>query len=164
MENLDLLTDEELRLRLVQYGFPNLPVTQTTRKVLIKKLRTYLENEKSKLRRETNYATRYSSGEESDNDVRGKLKAGRKPQGRSSVPVMPQSNVTYKPSMPPPLPRAKDRSTISISNTNVNKTPSSQTRSSSVYVSPVIINDSEDETDYSNRGPQDKGIIYGQFY
>lgn len=64
MEDLNALSNDELRYRLMQFGFPNLPVTSTTRKVLIKKLRNHLENEKSKLKRNTSYATRYSSDED----------------------------------------------------------------------------------------------------
>lgn len=70
MEDLNQLSNEDLKYRLTQFGFPNLPVTSTTRKVLIKKLRNHLENEKSKLKRDTSYATRYSSDEEhSDADT-----------------------------------------------------------------------------------------------
>lgn len=64
MDNLDQLSDDELRRRLLQFGFPNLPVTSTTRRILIKKLRNYMDTERSKLRRETTHATRYSSDEE----------------------------------------------------------------------------------------------------
>ena len=67
MEDLNGLTNEELKYRLTQFGFPNLPVTNTTRKVLIKKLKHYMDNGKSKLKRETTYATRYSSDEDYGN-------------------------------------------------------------------------------------------------
>lgn len=86
MDNLEFLSDSELRLRLIQFGFPNLPVTATTRKLLIKKLRMHTENQKSQLRRETSYATRYSSGEESDNNEIKKRK-----NQRATVSGIPQT-------------------------------------------------------------------------
>lgn len=60
MDNLELLSDDDLKRRLLQYGFPNLPITSTTRKVLIKKLRNFMNTETAKLRRDAKYATRYS--------------------------------------------------------------------------------------------------------
>lgn len=92
MDNLEFLSDSELRLRLIQFGFPNLPVTATTRKLLIKKLRMHTENQKSQLRRETSYATRYSSGEESDNnDI-------KKRKNRATVSGIPQATRMAPPS------------------------------------------------------------------
>lgn len=88
MDNLELLSDSELRTRLVQYGFPNLPITITTRKTLIKKLRLHMDNEKTKLRRETTNATRYSSGEESDNNDASK----RRKNVRATVSNIPISS------------------------------------------------------------------------
>lgn len=64
MTDIDALTNEQLRLRLLEYGFANMPVTSTTRNVLIKKLKKHLEGEKSKTRRETIHVAKYSSGEE----------------------------------------------------------------------------------------------------
>lgn len=68
MEDWNSLTNEELRFRLLQFGFPNQPVTANTRKVLIRKLQKHVENEKSKLKRNTSYATRYSSDEDLSSD------------------------------------------------------------------------------------------------
>ncbi|XP_049542114.1 inner nuclear membrane protein Man1 [Anopheles darlingi] len=87
MDALDQLSDDELRLQLVQFGFPNMPVTGTTRNILIKKLRHHLEEEKRKVRRESSQAARYSSGEESDGSDGRKLggsSSARKTFGRSS--------------------------------------------------------------------------------
>uniref|UniRef100_A0A8D8P2U5 (northern house mosquito) hypothetical protein n=1 Tax=Culex pipiens TaxID=7175 RepID=A0A8D8P2U5_CULPI len=122
MDNLDLLTDDELRLRLMQYGFQNLPITSNTRKLLIKKLRNHMESEKGKLRRETSYATRYSSGEESDGG------AERRGSGRRATT---SATVNSRMTMPPPPARpvvnsssSKRTSAISssssINNNNVN--------------------------------------------
>lgn len=159
MDNLDLLTDDELRHRLIQYGFQNLPITSNTRKLLIKKLRNHMENEKGKLRRETSFATRYSSGEESDGDKRS-AKSGRRSTAAGAV----TSSSGTRSTMPPPAARpASRRNTTTISTTSSsplrnnnnssssashNKSISPGSNRSSVYISPVIINDSEEE-DYS---------------
>lgn len=103
MDDLNELSNEELQYRLTQFGSPNLPVTSTTRKVLLKKLRNLIENEKSKLRRDTDYATRYSS----DEDVSGLVtKSGAKSikgRGRSTISANARlaSNRTNL-NMPPP--------------------------------------------------------------
>lgn len=80
MEDLNELSNEELQYRLAQFGVPNIPVTVTTRKTLIKRLRNLIEGEKSKLRRDTEYATRYSSDEDISstvNDTKAKTTKGR---------------------------------------------------------------------------------------
>lgn len=41
--SLDNLSDSELRKKLVEHGFPAGPVTQTTRNILIKKLKNLIE-------------------------------------------------------------------------------------------------------------------------
>lgn len=68
MDNLDELTNDALRLRLLEYGFANMPVTTTTRNVLIRKLRNAVETTKSKTRRETVNVAKYSSGDDSESD------------------------------------------------------------------------------------------------
>lgn len=144
MDNLDHLSDDELRVRLLQYGFENLPITQTTRKTLIKKLRNHLANTNTNLRKTTSLAKRYSSGEDSDGNDGSNSKA-RKP--RMTVSGSPGDQ-----RMPPPS------FSMPQSRMPVNKTPSpvsspytrsgmntSASKKSSVYVSPVIINDSQDD-------------------
>lgn len=64
MEDLSELSNEELQYRLTQFGFPTLPVTSSTRQLLVKRLQRCIEGEKQKLRRNTEYATRYSSDED----------------------------------------------------------------------------------------------------
>lgn len=53
MSELENLSNDELRVQLLKFGFANMPVTQTTRKVLLKKLKVAVEMQKSKTRRET---------------------------------------------------------------------------------------------------------------
>lgn len=103
MEDLNELSNEELQYRLAQFGVPNIPVTSTTRKILIKRLRNLIDSEKSKLRRDTEYATRYSSDEDissTANDT--KVKAAK---GRSRSTISTSTNRLANRSnlaMPPP--------------------------------------------------------------
>lgn len=41
--SVDSLTDSELRTKLAEYGYPVGPVTQTTKKILVKKLKNLME-------------------------------------------------------------------------------------------------------------------------
>lgn len=41
---VDRLSDAELRTKLAEYGFPIVPITTTTRKVMAKKLKMLIEN------------------------------------------------------------------------------------------------------------------------
>lgn len=76
MDNLEDLSNDALRLRLLEYGFANMPVTITTRNVLIKKLRNAMDASKAKTRRETVSVTKYSSEESgSETEVKKPTKA-----------------------------------------------------------------------------------------
>lgn len=103
MEDLNELSNEELQYRLAQFGVPNIPVTSTTRKILIKRLRNLIDSEKSKLRRDTEYATRYSSDEDissNANDTKAKVTKGRSRSTISTTTsrIASRSNLV----MPPP--------------------------------------------------------------
>ncbi len=63
-DELSSLTDQQLRSRLLQYGLANMPITDTTRKVLVGKLRKAIEGEKSAPRRETMHVTKFPTDEE----------------------------------------------------------------------------------------------------
>lgn len=142
MENLEILSDDELRRRLLQYGFENLPITQTTRKTLIKKLRNHLASANNNLRKTTSITTRYSSGEESDSLDN----SSQSRKSRMTVSGSP-GNTTFQSfdqRMPPPS-FPSPRTTTSTPIYNRNAASSIAGKKSSVYVSPVIINDSEDD-------------------
>lgn len=65
-ENYEDMSNDQLRLKLLEYGFNNMPVTSTTRKVLIKKLRNHIAENTAKLRRETIHVAKYSSDDDSE--------------------------------------------------------------------------------------------------
>ncbi|XP_033212036.1 inner nuclear membrane protein Man1-like [Belonocnema kinseyi] len=67
--SLDNLSDTELRSKLVEHGFPAGPVTQSTRKILVKKLKNLLEAKGGSSSR-LSLAARYSS-DETDEDTTG---------------------------------------------------------------------------------------------
>ncbi|XP_059614229.1 inner nuclear membrane protein Man1 [Phlebotomus argentipes] len=101
---LERLSNAEVGQLLVEYGFPNQPVTATTRKVLLARLRTRMQQDQEKLHRDTSYVTRYSSGEESDMDNRPKMPppAARKRHTALptvKVPIQPRNSVF----VPPPI-------------------------------------------------------------
>nr|XP_031826079.1 inner nuclear membrane protein Man1 [Nomia melanderi] len=64
--SVDTLSDSELRSKLMEYGFPVGPVTQTTRKILVKKLKSLIEARGGSGSRHS-LAARYSS-EDTDDD------------------------------------------------------------------------------------------------
>uniref|UniRef100_A0A182J2R1 LEM domain-containing protein 2 n=1 Tax=Anopheles atroparvus TaxID=41427 RepID=A0A182J2R1_ANOAO len=195
MENLDLLSDDELRLRLVQCGLPVLPVTSTTRKILVKKLRHFIESEKQKLRRDSSKAARFSSGEESDSSdglkqtavqrkslaasssssITGSSRVSR--SQRATVAGALPSLASSSMAMPPPAAAASVRSSMKrIPNPSISSPPPALPSMSpfdgangtpgnlanrrveaghrpssggKMYISPVIVHDSEEE-DYSS--------------
>lgn len=121
MDHLNSLSDQQLRQRLLQYGFPNLPITSTTRGLLIKKLRNHMDSEQAKLKQATSYVTRYSSDEDtSDKETK-----------RHQRTTMPPPKTNRKSTNPPTITKISPRS-------------------QSVYVSPVVRHlntDSEDDAD-----------------
>lgn len=93
-DQVDSMSDAQLRTKLAEHGFPVMPITASTRKLLVKKLKLVLEN-KSKPRNSTDRAAesrrslaKYSSGEDSDidNNVNVKEKRTRRTTGGSMLP------------------------------------------------------------------------------
>lgn len=78
MENLEILTDQQLKTKLMEFGFANLPITDTTRKVLMKKLKNAIDTQKVKSRRETIAVAKFSSDEEVES-------AAAKPRAKTPV-------------------------------------------------------------------------------
>lgn len=101
-DQVDSMSDAELRTKLAEHGFPVMPITASTRKLLVKKLKMVLDN-KTKPRNSTDSKAenrrslaRYSSGEESDLDSSSaKEKRGRRTTtGGAMLP--PASNKTRR--------------------------------------------------------------------
>ncbi|XP_046668747.1 inner nuclear membrane protein Man1 [Homalodisca vitripennis] len=91
MASLDSLSDGEIRVKLTELGYPVGPITATTRKVLLKKLKHLLDQLKSpgsdkKDVKNRSSLSRYSSEEESEDDVTASTRSRR--------------------SMPPPPPKS----------------------------------------------------------
>ncbi|XP_074040272.1 LEM domain-containing inner nuclear membrane protein MAN1 isoform X2 [Leptinotarsa decemlineata] len=94
--DVDKLSDAELRTKLLEFGFPVMPITGTTRKVMAKKLKMLLEN-KNKIGSEGTRRSmgRYSSEEDSDSE----LKVSKKKENRRitmAAPIMQPPSVGVK--------------------------------------------------------------------
>uniref|UniRef100_A0A6B2EHQ8 Putative transcriptional coactivator caper rrm superfamily n=1 Tax=Phlebotomus kandelakii TaxID=1109342 RepID=A0A6B2EHQ8_9DIPT len=126
---LERLSNVEIGQLLVQYGFPNIPVTATTRKVLLSRLRTRMQQDQEKLRKDTSYVTRYSSGEESDKDTR---------QMDLPSPQRPHKSTPYA-TMPPPASKKRHTAYPTV------RVPI-QPRNS-VFVPPPIVADTDEDSD-----------------
>lgn len=135
MDNLEMLSDEELRLRLLQYGFPNLPVTASTRRILIKKLRNCVTKERGKVRNATSIATSFSSEDESDTDSTRKRRSTSK-----SSPVSPPHN-QKKDGFAMPSP---------VSPSGYGRQSTRARYSTNIHVPPLIVGDSDEEPESFN--------------
>lgn len=87
-EDLNSLTNEQLRARLLQHGIGNIPVTNSTRTVLLGKLRRTLEGQKpsSSNRRETVHVTKLH---ENDADEAKTASAPKKAGRRNTINATP---------------------------------------------------------------------------
>ncbi|KAL1502130.1 hypothetical protein ABEB36_007322 [Hypothenemus hampei] len=73
MIDVEKLSDAELRTKLLEFGFPVMPITGTTRKVMVKKLKLLLENKNKVGSSDTRRSLgKYSSEEESDNETKSR--------------------------------------------------------------------------------------------
>lgn len=93
MASLGDLSDGEIRLKLTELGYPVGPITTTTRKVLLKKLKYLQEQSKSpasdRKDKGRQNLSRYSSGEDSEDEV--------------------AANTRNRKSMPPPPPKSAQK-------------------------------------------------------
>lgn len=101
MEAVDEMTPAELRTKLAEYGLPVMPITNSTRGVLIKKLKLLMAGQSGGDRRFVAIA-KYSSGEDSDLDAKE-----ARPKRKSMPPpaaARPRRSVPPQPPAPsPPL-------------------------------------------------------------
>ncbi|XP_053603506.1 inner nuclear membrane protein Man1 [Plodia interpunctella] len=102
-DQVDSMSDAELRTKLAEHGFPIMPITASTRKLLVKKLKLVLDN-KSKPRNSVDSKVenrrslaRYSSGEESDLDTTNNAKEKRGRRATTGGAMLPPvSNTASK--------------------------------------------------------------------
>lgn len=155
MENFDDLTNDQIRLKLLEYGLPNIPVTSTSRKVLIKKLKNHVENANSKVRRETIHVAKYSSDEDVEEQPVKKAQAKKEVNRRATIggsaaklsqtlPVMPQ--------LPPPSkPAAEKVVDVASKRRSGRLTPVLSKDDATPVVAapkePMIVENSDDEDD-----------------
>ncbi|XP_026737563.1 inner nuclear membrane protein Man1-like [Trichoplusia ni] len=103
-DQVDSMSDAELRTKLAEHGFPIMPITASTRKLLVKKLKLVLDN-KSKPRSSVDNKAdtrrslaRYSSGEESDLDTTTNAKEKRGRRATTGGAMLPPAvNKTRRP-------------------------------------------------------------------
>ncbi|KAF5294359.1 hypothetical protein FQR65_LT10812 [Abscondita terminalis] len=88
MVDVDRMTDAELRTKLMEFGFPIMPITGTTRKIMVKKLKLLMEN-KNEGRRSMG---RYSSEEESEPEVKTTTKEKNRRATLGATPTQRSSN------------------------------------------------------------------------
>lgn len=99
--DVDKLSDAEIRTKLMEYGFPVMPITGTTRKLMVKKLKLLIENQKKSATQDRRSLAKYSSEEESDQEVVGKsVKKNTARRATMAAPpakiVAPKKNVAAK--------------------------------------------------------------------
>ncbi|XP_046612017.1 inner nuclear membrane protein Man1 [Neodiprion virginianus] len=102
MHAVDALSDSELRSKLAEYGYPVGPVTLTTRKILVKKLKNLMEAREAGLKGSGRHslAAKYSSDDTDDDSA----SVGRKKKLSSS------RRQTLANPMPPPAPAVAPKS------------------------------------------------------
>jgi len=102
MVDVEKMTDDEIRTKLIEYGFPTMPITGTTRKIMVKKLKLLMENAKpsnSNANNRRSLAT-FSSEEESDDNNEAKSATIKEKKNRritmATVPMQPPKQVISK--------------------------------------------------------------------
>ncbi|XP_011345577.1 inner nuclear membrane protein Man1 isoform X2 [Ooceraea biroi] len=96
--SVDTLSDSELRTKLMEYGYPVGPVTQTTRKILVKKLKHLIETRGTGGSRHS-LAARYSSDDTDDDSSTNVVK---KKKSASNLRRQTMANPMPPPSIIPP--------------------------------------------------------------
>lgn len=157
MVDVDKMSDAELRTKLIEYGFPVMPITGTTRKLMVKKLKLLQESKNKTANDNRRSLGRYSSEEESDTDVRSSKKDKNRRATMAAPPVSPgRPGVTLRKSL-----RRNDSDDISESGKDVVKS-SKRTMTTTKTVKTVqdefdTGSDSEPEiieNDYDSTPPQ----------
>uniref|UniRef100_A0A182XZ66 LEM domain-containing protein n=1 Tax=Anopheles stephensi TaxID=30069 RepID=A0A182XZ66_ANOST len=110
-DSYDEMSNDQLRLKLLEFGLANMPVTSTTRKVLIKKLRNHIATNGK--RRETMNITSYSSDEDSGSQQKTAAKRGA-PSSKKDSANRRATIATVATAKPPkPLPSSQPVAKVS---------------------------------------------------
>lgn len=112
MDNFETLSNDDLRKQLVQHGLGNFPVTNTTRNLLIRKLRESISGgPKAKARRETVHIVKQDdeSGSDVDANVK-KSKAKPATNRRATIGVAAAPVSAPEPVIAPPKVTARSKS------------------------------------------------------
>ncbi|KAF5281692.1 hypothetical protein FQA39_LY17713 [Lamprigera yunnana] len=118
MVDVENLSDADLRVKLTEYGFPIMPITGTTRKLMQKKLKHLMEN-KNDGRRSLG---RYSSEEDSDSDVKS-TRRDKIRRATVGTTLMPRSvkNVVSEKNFEVPAPKDTIKTTRRTTTTTTTK-------------------------------------------
>lgn len=118
-DQVDSMSDAELRTKLAEHGYPVMPITSSTRKLLVKKLKLVLDN-KTKPRNNTDNKAesrrtlaRYSSGEDSDLDTTSDVKEKRGRRATTGGAMLPPASSKARRGTPKkelPVKRDSDKS------------------------------------------------------
>lgn len=159
--NFEQMSNDELRQKMEEFGLPNVPITASTRHILIKRLHNHLNGgaatgkasaaAANKARRETMHVVKYSSDEESDRDV-AKEKLKKKLENHKNARRQTIGGAALSPALAPapaPAPAALEKS----SRKSMRATPTKTTRESGIQpptrhivkTIPVTIEDSDEE-------------------
>lgn len=92
MVDVDKLSDAELRTKLLEFGFPVMPITGTTRKVMAKKLKLLLENKNKTNNDGRRSLGRYSSEEESDTEIKATKSQKNRRVTMAAPPMQPPAS------------------------------------------------------------------------
>lgn len=90
--DVDKLSDAELRMKLIEFGFPVMPITGTTRKTMVKKLKMLMDN-KSKINADSRRSlAKYSSGEDDSDAEPVKVPKSKRRQTMAAPPANNQAS------------------------------------------------------------------------
>ncbi|XP_015437564.1 PREDICTED: inner nuclear membrane protein Man1 [Dufourea novaeangliae] len=121
--SVDTLSDSELRSKLMEYGYPVGPVTQTTRKILVKKLKNLIETRGGTGSRHS-LAARYSS-EDTDDDSSSTVTKKKKTTGNARRQTLANP-------MPPPS------AVLPHPDTTMSKSPAKEKTTHSEFKDPIV--------------------------
>lgn len=124
MEKLEQLSNNQLREELKKLGLGNFPVTDTTRKLLIKKLFNALEGKSApaKTRRETVHVPKIVDDSESDRETNNTTKTKTISNRRATIAAQPAVKEVKQKPVAEPVKPGRTTPLLSTNNTVITKT------------------------------------------